>query len=353
MQIGFRTTCGGDYGWGHWVRTLNLVEEVQVRGSHDITLIYDGPGLAVALAEKRLRSCNNVEFVQLAKSPQTDPTKLIDLDGKLPDTEAFFDVVFMDRLDYECRHLELWKGKSGRLAVFDDMGQLTEGADVIIRPQWLLESQIATTEGELLYGPNYFPVAKEWVELRQHYEFDAATKLVVCLGGGTTNRQGYLLVAEALKQTPRIDRQNIAFALGYELSQGELANCIRGLLGDVEIVSGVGLAKVMKQARLAVIGGGFLKYELAAAGVPSLILSGPDHQATLARAFAKQGCGLYAGAIGSVDAKTLSEQLSRLWDDRVTSKQLSTTAKTQVDGLGANRLCNSLFSHLPRRQHTS
>jgi len=346
MQIGFRTTCGGEYGWGHWMRTLNIVEEVQARDDSYMTLIYDGPGLAIGLAEKRLRSCNNVEFVQLAKSPQTDPTKLVDLDGKLPNAGAFFDVVFMDRLDYERRHVELWKGKCNRLAVFDDMGQLTEGADVIIRPQWLPENQIAPTESELLYGPHYFPVAREWVELRQHYEFDAATKLVVCLGGGTTNRQGYLLVAEALKQTLRIDGQNIAFALGYELSQGELASCIRGLLGDVEIVSGLGLAKTMEQARLTVIGGGFLKYELAAAGVPSLILSGPDHQATLARAFAKQGCGLYAGAIDCLDANALSNQLTRLWDDRETSKQISTTAKTQVDGLGANRLCNSVFSHL-------
>lgn len=323
MNIAFLARCGGDYGWGHWIRTLVLVDAVRTtRHADSITLIVDGPDRAIAIAREKLGSLEGLAF-HTSHAVARDES---------------WDVILIDRLEHDPADLAAWRTRCNKLAVFDDMGQLERGAHVIIRPQWLPTDQ---PDG-ILYGPKYFPVAQPWLALRETYRPETAHRLIVCLGGGTTNRAGYVLAAEALRRCKHIDPAKITFVLGYELGESDLPDHLRSTLDGVEIIAAADLPALMPHARLALIAGGFIKYDLAAAGIPSVILAGPHHQTLLAQSFAKTGAAVYAGQIDSLTTADLARPIERLFTNRDACRTHSNAAKTLIDGHGVERILGFL-----------
>ena len=331
--VAFRVTCGGDCGWGHWMRTLTLLDALRTKRPRcRSAVIFNGPVQAVDLARERLGALDEISF-----------HPLMDGDEDFFHADPSFDVAVLDRLERRQPHLDLWRLRAGKLAVFDDMGCIAEGADVVIRPQLLPSGSGAVRWGRLLYGPQYFPIAAAWLGLRESYDLDRADRLVVCLGGGTTNRLGYLVAAEALRLSEGIDKRAITFVLGYELGRSNLPKILREVLGDVEVLGAANLPVLLKSARLALIAGGFIKYDVACAGIPNVIVSGPDHQTVLAHAFADAGAGVYAGRINQLPPHRLSQTLQALWHDSDTLKDLSRAGKQLVDGLGTDRILEHLL----------
>jgi len=327
MNVALVARCGGDYGWGHWIRCLNLAAAARaMRRGWSVAALYDGPDRAVGIAEGYLKSLEGIAVRPLGEMG----------------CPLSFDAVLIDRLEHSAADLLFWKSRCERLAVFDDMGEVASGADLVIRPQLLPDGGRPLTEGRLLYGPRYFPVAPGWIRLREQYRLDPADRLVVCLGGGTTNRRGYELTAEALAACRDVEQDKITFVLGYELHEGELPARIRSALGAVEILPSVDLPALMRTARLAVVAGGFVKYDLAVAGVPAVILSGPDHQAILARAFAQAGAGVYAGSIDDLAPQQLATAILQTWSDDQRLVDVSHSAKTLSDGCGSERVLAAL-----------
>jgi len=345
VRIAFRTTCGGDYGWGHWIRTLNLVEGLRDSGRcRSGVVVFDGPTAAIDLARERLCGGTGFEFHQLADRSLSEPGELFARDREFLRRRGRYDIVVIDRLLSDLHWLGLWRSVSERLGVFDDMGGFSGDADIVIRPQLLPESGRRTVGGEVLYGPRFFPVAREWLKLRRRHQPNEASKLVLCLGGGTTNRSGYLLAADALRLCDKIPREDIVFLLGYELSSSELADRIRTRLGHLEMCGSDDLPAVFATARLGLIAGGFLKYELAAAGVPSVIMSGPKHQEPLARAFAEAGGpSVYAGRIAELSPADLADTLARLWSDNRRLTDMSDAGMNLIDGQGTQRILQHLL----------
>jgi spore coat polysaccharide biosynthesis predicted glycosyltransferase SpsG len=105
-------------------------------------------------------------------------------------------------------------------------------------------------------------------------------------------------------------------------------------------LDGNAVADLMKSCDLAVASASMVACELAALGIPSLLVVGSEDQRCNARAFAEAGAAVVAD-LARVDL--LVEEARRLVDDQEKRRALSTTANQLVDGMGALRVAEAML----------
>jgi spore coat polysaccharide biosynthesis predicted glycosyltransferase SpsG len=99
------------------------------------------------------------------------------------------------------------------------------------------------------------------------------------------------------------------------------------------------LADLLKDADLALAASGYMKYELAAAGVPAVLVAIVDHQEKLGQTFSEiSGCASYAGNVESLDPLVLAEKVLTLAQDAEQRWEMIRIGQALVDGQAFARL---------------
>jgi spore coat polysaccharide biosynthesis predicted glycosyltransferase SpsG len=98
------------------------------------------------------------------------------------------------------------------------------------------------------------------------------------------------------------------------------------------------LAEQLEWADVAIVSGGVVKYEAAAAGLPMVVAAVVPHQAIVARAFAAETGAPFGGSLSDVQPSELVALVERLAADLETRAALSARAQDLVDGRGAQRV---------------
>lgn len=196
-------------------------------------------------------------------------------------------------------------------------------------------------DAELLLGPSYVPLRKEFRELPPHRVAEKMESLLILSGGA--------------------DPENVLERLlsGLDLSAFEKVNVVCGRYyqryeelresfsqkRNIEIHHSVPtLLELIQGADLAISAGGTTLYELCAAGTPAICYSMADNQLDNVKQFEKDGLMIYAGDARKEDflpgvkqGLVYYEGLSP--EDR---KDLSGRLRLAVDGLGAQRIARRL-----------
>ncbi len=108
------------------------------------------------------------------------------------------------------------------------------------------------------------------------------------------------------------------------------------------------MASLMQQADLAVAAGGSTCYELAAAGVPSLIVTIAENQFPLAAELHRLQAAVCIGRHSEIDNHQLASGIREFLNDASLRQILSQNASQLVDGLGASRVVRRMFQKLIR-----
>src|SRR5262249_52673836 len=104
-----------------------------------------------------------------------------------------------------------------------------------------------------------------------------------------------------------------------------------------------GLRELMVTADIAVSGGGVTLCELAATGVPTVVLQTADNQAGNVEGFERAGAALVVRAHGNGTlAESLASAVGRLACDRALRASIGARARRLVDGQGAFRVASAL-----------
>ncbi|WP_420903911.1 hypothetical protein [Candidatus Magnetaquiglobus chichijimensis] len=108
------------------------------------------------------------------------------------------------------------------------------------------------------------------------------------------------------------------------------------------------LAEWMIWSDLAISLSGLTKYELAATGTPTLLLSIDHAHADINRPFEEAGSSLHLGVAVEVDAHTLAQEVVKLLENVSLRLEMSGRGRKLVDGRGAERILHSLTVELPK-----
>jgi UDP-2,4-diacetamido-2,4,6-trideoxy-beta-L-altropyranose hydrolase len=221
-------------------------------------------------------------------------------------------------------------------------------ADIVVSPYY--RSHYPPTpwaDRILLVGPRYFVFRREFVESigRERVISQTATKILVTIGGsdhmGLTPKVGAVLAS--LDDSDLRVRAVVGPGFSDEVRSG--VDAVFRSNGDrFSILDHTAdLADQMFWADIAVTGDGLTKYETAATGTPSIMLSTPDSAKALNLEFERAETTHHLGEGGVVSAETIAEATRQLLGDATRRRQMSENGIRMVDGAGIERI----FARLP------
>jgi dTDP-4-amino-4,6-dideoxy-D-galactose acyltransferase len=89
---------------------------------------------------------------------------------------------------------------------------------------------------------------------------------------------------------------------------------------------------------IAIVSGETMMFQIASMGIPTIIMPDGDLQVENASMLERGGSAINAGLIRNFSIEDLLEHISNLAADKNRRLQISSNAKLQIDGLGANRV---------------
>jgi spore coat polysaccharide biosynthesis predicted glycosyltransferase SpsG len=236
-----------------------------------------------------------------------------------------------------------------RLVAFDDSERLRCPAAVVVQPS-LPAWHGPARAGRVLAGYAWAPIRAGLLELIDRPAAATPSGLVVCFGGSDPADVAARIVPDvadavrarvgaarcgAASSTP--DGTTVILGAGY---RGSLA---AGPTWDVlHDPSDIDLR--LANARLALIGAGTMKFELAVLGVPTLTVAVADDQLRVGPAFAATGASQYLGDGRTLEPLRVADAAVALLDDAPRLEAMRSAARAAVDGCGAQRLAEVILN---------
>lgn len=335
-RVYIRSRGGLVYGWGHVVRSCTLSRYLMTHDRvFDIYPVVEGDG-AVGRFLKDIRlPCRSVrERISLREEESL-------IEALKPD------VVITDMLKVPSGLLSIYRRHAGKTVIFNDMGYDYKKGDVIINPQVLSSYPSAQKGQKHLNGTDYFVLSEDIrkeMSASGRRETPAEPKKLIIIMGGCVTEDIFDRCSRVIEELSGLGLK-FYFFMGYDNNVGKKRARILEDKGVVLIGGTREVGRLMAGADMALASSGYVKYELAALGVPSVIVSIVGHQERLARSFvAKSRCAEYAGDIRKTSPKSLACAISRLARDRKRRAAMSWEGRKLVDGGALERIRGELIS---------
>lgn len=323
-----RCKAGLGYGWGHLVRASTLAAYLgrrpdawkvsfAVEGEPESRIFLDRRGLTDALvltpgddAERRLL--------------EADPA----------------DLVIVDMLEPSPDFLAQYRKGRCRLLVFSDTGIPHANADLVICPN-AEEVWAERRTGRMIGGLGFVIVADAIVAAggARGPEPAQARRLFVNMGGSIARR--VFTNTAAVLELLAAQGFGGVFLLGYD-RDFDVDAALRRRLAPFELADGTDdIAQLFARSDLALTAAGYMRYDLAAAGVPAVLVSLVDHQHRFGEMFRAKGIADYGGSILDCDAAALAMRVAALADDATTRTCFSETGRRLLDGKALERIATA------------
>lgn len=331
LSILIRCDGGHQIGLGHVVRCLAIAEELRDRFAAAVRFAVGGDKTAVALVR-----AGNFPVDEIVASDATGFSALI--------ASACPDLALLDlRTRFDRAEIDTLRRANCRVAVLDDPGERRLHADISFFPP-----SGAALDWRDAFGEQH--IGFEWIPLRRQFSpppphrVGPQKRALILAGGSDPAGIGYRLLASAARSLLPLWR--IVMVIGAAAADDPRITALARELGPrLSLERQVSdMAALMARADLALAAFGMTAYELAAVGVPMLLMClSPDHERS-ASALAEKGAAQLVGVAHQVDDATLDGAIARICADETRREQLGRNAQRLIDGLGTRRIAKELVS---------
>lgn len=207
------------------------------------------------------------------------------------------------------------------------------------------ESLKQRKETRLLLGPRYAPLRREFRKYNNagHPKSGEVRTILLTFGGGD-DRGATIFCLKAI-QSLKINVEKMVLLSSNNPKKEEIIKwCGENRANIKIIVDAEETVPYMASADLAITAGGMTVFELAALGVPAIILQIADNQTPITRAWQQQGYGVDMGHLDQLRREDLQREMMSLVQDNVRRTAMSSAGKSMVDSLGAGRVARVLLS---------
>lgn len=327
-----RADADRQMGTGHAMRCLALAEAWRDQGGAVHWLAASWlPALDARLAAE------GIAFTRLdAAAGSPDDARLTAETAR--DRGAAWSVI--DGYHFTAAFRETVAGDS-RVLLLDDLvtADLT-AADVVVNPNPVVRERYGSVpvDTQLLCGPTFALLRREFRRIEPSPAQDDSLRVLVTMGGADA-QNATALVLNALTHLPQ-PALAIDVLVGTANPHGA---CLAALAAasphTVTVMTDVTKpSTVMARADLAIVAAGTTTWELAALGVPSLLLITADNQRAVAGPMAALGGAVNLGLASDRGVATLADALAPWLTDSAARRTLGERARTIVDGDGARRV---------------
>ncbi|MBW1697336.1 MAG: UDP-2,4-diacetamido-2,4,6-trideoxy-beta-L-altropyranose hydrolase [Deltaproteobacteria bacterium] len=331
-------------GTGHLMRCLALGQAWKDAGAEVIFITSCDN-------ESLLQRLRNEQFqIVMVKYPYPDPADweiTLRILSKHPDAWVVLDGYHFNS-EYQRKVKEIGHNK---LLVIDDMAHLDHYyADIVLNLNLHGEELSYSREAytRLLLGTRYVLIRREFLKWREWKREipEVARKVLVTMGGGDPDN----VTLKVIRAMNRLKLRDLEVKVAIGPSNPHMASFKEAvnhspftihLLPDVK-----NMPKLMAWADLAVSAAGSTCWELTFMGLPAVVLELAENQQGIAVGLDKAGVALCLGWHTEVSIAQIENRLSRLLEDRILRLQMSQQGQILVDGMGTDRVVESLlWSH--------
>lgn len=336
-----RAEASVELGAGHVMRCMALAKEWNLMGGESVFARHE----SLPAIDERLRGEGfALESVEGAAGSSIDAERTVTLAGELG--AAW---VVADGYCFTAQWQEAVKRAGLRLLLWDDYGHAERySADIVLNQNPSAEPTPYTarqTETELLLGARYTVLRREFVSTAESLEdgrrHDPSTPRVLVTLGGTDPPNVTSRIVAALGHLDNVDAVVVAGSGNPHVEM--LRQQISTMSGRVQLRQGVtDMADLMKQADLAIAAGGTTALELAACGVPSLLVVLAENQRLPARHLVDAGVAALLDddiLASSVACAAAIEDLAGDCDRR---RRMGGAGRKMFDGLGGRRVVTKM-----------
>ncbi len=340
----FRCDGGAAIGWGHAIRCAALAQALRAAGVESVfAMRAPDSGLAEYLEDAGQPVC--------AIPPDADDVEataalLRELGSRLLVVDSYvLGRAFLDGVH---------AATSVPRVVIDDFDERDLACEaVVVGNHWAGELDLSGTGADLvLAGTEFALLRSEFEPGRRPARNEGDPPLVlITLGGGQLGAATVELAAaiDALDQPLRI---TVMLGSSSGAAIDSVREFARAASHEVEVeIDTRDVAGLLARTTLAVSAAGTTCFELAASGVPGVLVVVDDNQARGAAKWAELGAFESLGPLAHVDPALVAERANALLGDPSQRQSLSRRASELVPGDGARRVAAALIAafDLPAR----
>jgi UDP-2,4-diacetamido-2,4,6-trideoxy-beta-L-altropyranose hydrolase len=265
--------------------------------------------------------------------------------------DDYFGWVVLDGYDFDSSDQVNIQKKGYKLMVIDDMAHLDiYYADVILNQNFSAHPghYRLGSAAQMLMGPNYALLRKEFLGRSQSLRQKAENRLLITLGG--SDPQGVifqLLDALDLVDQVKLEIKVIAGSSSFHLNRlKDYADHMQKTgVHYIEIERFTNdMPSKMLWADFAIIAGGSTTLEAAYMGLPVLVITMANNQAAIAEAMGAAGAAIPLGWHSDLSARSIANEIYNLVVNDQVRHGISLSARTLVDGYGADRVAQILLN---------
>lgn len=355
MKIAIRVDASNKIGTGHFMRCLTLADALKIRGAQVRFVSRHIP--------EYLQDMLNVrghELIQLDGIPaelSIDDNSYAhwlgvsqaqdSIDTRHALCDQAWDWLVVDHYALGVRWETVLRDTVKRILVIDDIADRQHDCDLLLDQNLYANMDIRYTGKvprycQLLLGPRYALLRDEFRKIRAHVKprTGPVNRILVFFGG--VDPDSY--TSHAIEALAEINKKDLYVDVVIG-SQHPNREQIKKACAEHNFFCHVQtslMAELMAVADLAIGAGGSASWERCCLGLPTLIVSLADNQTGIARALDLFSACRYMGSMEAASTSVMRAAIVDLMNHQDHLRALSEKSYSLVDGLGLDRVCQSL-----------
>lgn len=352
MKIAVRVDASSQIGTGHFMRCLTLADGLKQRGAkirfvsrhlpeHLRTMLV-AKGHEFALIDSVQK---DVALDELAHAHWLGTSQAQDAQATIHAlSDQSWDWLAVDHYALDARWESVLRNTAKKIMVIDDIADRQHDCDVLLDQNLYVDMDTryigkVPAHCQLLLSPRYALLRNEFRRLHEQVKpRSGPIRRVLVFFGGV---DAYNCTGRAIEALSEIDIRGIHVdvVVGAQhpcLEEVKAACAQRGFVCHVQTDK---MAELMAAADLAIGAGGSANWERCCLGLPAILVALADNQTNIAKALGQFGACVYVGTLETANVLILRNAIVGLLSTRDQLNELSTKARSLVDGLGINRVC--------------
>jgi len=325
-RIAIRADGNSKIGFGHLVRMQALARQLEKFGAEPLFFS---------------RNPENISGFVTVPLGSADP---VGEDRELGDllTQYEINMLIIDSYAYDQARLDfIGEGPVTSLYI-DDMNQHIFNTSWVVNGNLYAPGLDYQGQAKFLLGADYLLLREEFSELTARKTRPEVEDVLLTVGAADTENLTPQLIRLLLKY-PRFARLRWHIVLGPAFkNHGEIEALVVGQ-SNLYCYRSPAMKDLMTTCDIAISAAGSTSYELAACGVPAILLVAVDNQMLLAEELEKRQIAFNLGWHEHLNREALHQALDQLLDDRIARQAMSDRGQALIDGRGTERLAKLLI----------
>ncbi len=338
MKVHFRVDASEALGAGHLVRCLVLADAIAARGGRCAFFLCHVNKYAERILNNTIHEVFSLD-VDEASAPETDAEAVVQ--KMLQATDWFV----VDHYGLDAGWERIARAKAKRILALDDLADRPHDCDLLVDPGLGRRAGdyagLMGRRAEMLLGTQYAILKPSYAEYHDAAPvWPEACRAHVFFGGGSPARWLPTYVSAMLEAAPSLSVS--AVGLGDEEAMARLVEFYGPRLKWKRHVDD--MAWEYSQCDMAVGSPGTATWERACIGLPSGLVATASNQIPILRDLERQGFCRYLGAAWEFDEPKFVRLFKDFMQDKASLAATRALGLSSVDGLGAQRIVQKLFS---------